>query len=57
MPTLELIQSNKLVFKSYPPVSLPPMTPEEIKLKKVYELDRISRVEYDSIAQAAQLPE
>jgi hypothetical protein len=57
MPTFDILTSNKLDYKHQPPVSLPTLTPEEIRLKKVFDQDSIIRVDFGLIATAAQVPE
>jgi hypothetical protein len=47
MPTSEFVHSNKITFKPSPPIMLPTMTIDEIRLKKVYDLDNISRIDFD----------
>jgi hypothetical protein len=53
MPTFDVMNSNKLEYKAQPPISLPAMTPEEIRLRKVYDCDKIVKVDFSLIAMAA----
>lgn len=57
MPTFDILTNNKLDYKPQPPISLPTLTPEEIRLKKVFDSDSIVKVDFGLIAGAAQVPD
>ena len=57
MPNYDTLKSQGHKFRENYPTCLPAYTPQEIKLRNVFEATSIERINYDSIAQACQVTE